>query len=357
MKIKAGVVIAWTLSLTVTIWIWSGVGSKQETTENESSQINELSLPSVKSKILTSEPVSQTIVLNGQTKAKRQVKIKSEASGKIEQVYFKKGESVKAGQLLAKISPSDLPSKLKSAKAFEEQKRLEYLATQELNTTGFQNATQLATALSGYEQAKSQTISLQFQLEHTEIRAPFDGIINDRFIEAGSYIRTADPVFELVDFSSLIIEAQISEMDVAKMNLGQNADIELLHGERLIAVVSFINKDANPQTRTYQVEFEIANPEIKVFAGTSATVYLSIAQEQAHFISPALLQLDDQGKLGIKALDNQTVVFYNVNLIESTPSGIWITGLPEQVEIITVGQGYVDNGQMVSATRETNRSN
>lgn len=313
----------------------------------------ELSLPSVKSKVIKSEIISQKVVLNGQTKAKRQVKIKSQATGQIQQVYFDKGDTVKAGQLLAKIETTDLPSKLSSAKAFEEQKRLEYIAAQELKTTGFQNATQLATAKSGYEQAKSQTISLQFQLEHTEIRAPFNGIINDRLIEAGSFIRSSDPVFEIVDFSSVIIEAQISEMDVAKVNIGETANVELLDGEQSDAVVSFINQDANPQTRTYKIELEIANPDIKVFAGASVTVSLSVSEEPAHFISPALLQLDDKGKLGIKALDGQRVVFYNVALIESTPSGIWITGLPETIEIITVGQGYVENGQNVSAVRES----
>ena len=68
----------------------------------------------------------------------------------------------------------------------------------------------------------------------------------------------------------------------------------------------------------------------------------------AHRVSPALFTLDDAGALGVRAIDQDNrVVFYAVDVIEDTPEGAWVTGLPSAVNLITVGQEFVLVGQLV----------
>lgn len=294
MKIKTGVVIAWVLSFAVTIWIWSGSFSDDTNLPETVSATTTEVLPSVQSEWKSSEMISQNLILNGQTAAKRKVQVKAEASGRISKINFNKGDRIKKGDVIAIIDSTDLPAKLTSAKALEEQRRLEYLAAQKLNKEGFQNPAQLAASLAFYELAKSQTISLNYLLTNMNIKAPFNGTVNDRMIETGSYIKTGDPVVEIVDFSSMLVSAQISENDIAKIKLGQKADIDLVNGSSASATTSFINADANPATRTFEVEFEIKNPKTLLLAGTSAVVNLPVIEKRAHFISPALLLLDDK---------------------------------------------------------------
>ena len=74
----------------------------------------------------------------------------------------------------------------------------------------------------------------------------------------------------------------------------------------------------------------------------------------AHVVSPSLLSLDDAGNIGLRIIDQQSQVqFINVNIIGDDSQGVWVTGLPPQTTVITVGQEYVSPGQQVSAVMET----
>ena len=67
-------------------------------------------------------------------------------------------------------------------------------------------------------------------------------------------------------------------------------------------------------------------------------------------MSPAAVSLDHDGALGVKVVDDQSIVrFYPIEIVRSQIEGIWVTGLPETAQIITVGQGYVSTGETVRA--------
>ncbi len=358
MKIKAGVIFAWILALTVTLWIWSGVFLKGQVVPEVGAAAPVATLSRVQTEWNLAEPMVRYITLNGRTAAKRSITVKSETSGKILTMPFQKGDTVQKGDLIARIDTADLPARLTSSKALEEQRRQEFLATQKLVNQGFQNAAQLATANALYEQAKAQTVGLTYQLAFTDIRAPFNAVLNSAFVEAGSVIRNGDPIVELVDFSSLKVVADVSENNIGFVNLGDDAAIDLVQGETAIGKATYIDTAANAATRTFAVEFEITEKLNRPMAGSSAVIRIPMPTTPAHFISPALLILDDDGKLGIKTLEsNGIVAFHNIDIIESTPKGVWVSGLPERVQIITVGQGFVVSGQQAVAVPSTAKAN
>jgi multidrug efflux system membrane fusion protein len=67
----------------------------------------------------------------------------------------------------------------------------------------------------------------------------------------------------------------------------------------------------------------------------------------AHKISPSILLLNDSGKLGIRSVDGDIVKFNNVTILEDSESGLWITGIPKNLELIVQGQGFVEDNQKV----------
>jgi len=68
----------------------------------------------------------------------------------------------------------------------------------------------------------------------------------------------------------------------------------------------------------------------------------------AHRIPSGILSLDDNGVIGIRTVGaDERVEFKRVTLIDDTPEGLWVTGLPEKITVITVGQDYVKEGQKV----------
>ena len=350
MKIKVGVVFAWILALSVTVWIWSGVFLRGDIPAEVGAAAPTPTLPRVQTEIKHAESVVQQLKLNAYTAAKRSIMVKSETGGKVLKVPFSKGDRIERGDLVARIDTTDLPARIVASKALEQQRQEEFISTEKLVSQGFQNASQLAAARSLLEQARAQTLSLEYQLAYTDIRAPFDVVINQSFVETGSIIRAGDVVIELLDFSTIKVITDVSENDIRNVSIGQEASIELVQGETAVGVATYIDAVANAATRTFSVEFEIRAPVSRPLSGSSAVVNIPLTPTFAHFVSPALLILDDDGELGLKSLsDDGFVMFHNVDIIESTPKGVWVSGLPEQVHLITVGQGFVTNGQQAVA--------
>ena len=83
------------------------------------------------------------------------------------------------------------------------------------------------------------------------------------------------------------------------------------------------------------------------------TVTIPTGQMSAHFISPAILSLGTDGQLGVKTVqDDDTVAFHPVVVEQAQTDGVWVSGLPEQARIITIGQGFVSAGEPVVPTPE-----
>jgi multidrug efflux system membrane fusion protein len=98
---------------------------------------------------------------------------------------------------------------------------------------------------------------------------------------------------------------------------------------------------------------EIPNKNGAIRDGVTAEMHITGAQVEAHRISPAILALDEKGALGVRIVDEKKhVKFVLVKIVADTPQGIWVSGLPKKVMIITVGQDYVTNGQVVNVAED-----
>jgi multidrug efflux system membrane fusion protein len=182
------------------------------------------------------------------------------------------------------------------------------------------------------------------------VRAPFDGMLQERSVEIGDYLRAGDPVATFVDNTRLIVTGSIAEQDAGFVRVGTLATAHLVTGEVVSGSIRYIAPVADEATRTFTVELELPNPAGKLPAGVTTEMRIPAGVVLAYQVSPSLLTLDAEGELGIKTVDaDGKVFFHRVSIAESGNNGIWVTGLPEQANIIVVGQGYVSAGQAVKA--------
>lgn len=176
-------------------------------------------------------------------------------------------------------------------------------------------------------------------------------------VELGDYVEPGQSLLTLVEVERLKVSAQIPQQDVANLALGQRVAVKLLDGRSLPGRLHFIAAAAEPGTRSFRIEVEVANPQRLRLAGASATLTIDTGEALAHAVSPALLSLDAEGRPGIKWLDERQVVqFSRVELLNVSNQQAWVAGLPPRVALITVGQGFVQPGQAVLA-REAGRVN
>ena len=79
---------------------------------------------------------------------------------------------------------------------------------------------------------------------------------------------------------------------------------------------------------------------------------IEIDKVKAHKISPSILLLNDEGKLGIRIIQEGNLAkFVEIIILEDSEEGLWVTGIPEKVEIIIQGQGFVEDDQEVITNR------
>ena len=131
--------------------------------------------------------------------------------------------------------------------------------------------------------------------------------------------------------------------------MGQPASVRLLDGRTLEGRVDFISNVADAKTRSFRIEADVAPGAAEPRAGVSAELRITVGVERARFASPSILVLDDRGRVGVKAVDeNHTVVFHPVALVRTQADGVWVSGLPEDARVIVQGQGFVTGGQVVA---------
>ena len=106
-------------------------------------------------------------------------------------------------------------------------------------------------------------------------------------------------------------------------------------------------------TRMFPVEVLVENTNHQIVSGLTAEVMLTFEQNKAHFITPAILALKEDGTVGVKIINEQNrAEFYPVDILSHTENGMWVKGIPEKIRLITVGQEYVTVGQKVDPLKD-----
>tara|TARA_B110000196_G_scaffold51082_1_gene41836 strand:- start:412 stop:1497 length:1086 start_codon:yes stop_codon:yes gene_type:complete len=357
---KKSVLLAVTLLLAVSAWIGSGLlvdqkptsapGVSADSTENMGSQ--SVLPPAVQVRILAAAPVSRKLHLMGVTQPKRFVQLRAQTAGAVVVVHADKGEMLKAGDLVIRIDIRDRKARQRQAKALVAQRLAEYRAASELSKKKLSSKTTVAEAQALLEAAKASLQGIELDMRHTRVTAPFAGIIERRFVEIGDYLDVGDPVADLLDLSEVVISGQASERDIGQLRTGMPAQLTLSGGQRLTGTVTFIAHASDSATRTFRVEVTASNKNFAVASGMTAKISLNMGTTPGHLLTPAVLTLDDEGRVGVKIIDSSSRVrFLPVDLILDTPDGMWLGGLPDTIELITVGHEFVSAGQQVTVSR------
>ncbi len=155
----------------------------------------------------------------------------------------------------------------------------------------------------------------------------------------------------MVDLSSIKVSGYVPELDVERIGVGEPASVRLVTGETVEGRISYLSPVADPDTRTFEVEVTVANPDRRVRAGMTAETSIELPPVEAHRIPQSALTLDDQGRMGVRIAEGggetASARFLPVEIVRETPEAIWVAGLPPQARVIVAGQEFVREGRPV----------
>ena len=342
--------IAFYILAAVLIWILSGIlggNGKNEALEgkNMSKEINET--VSVRVMETSSEKKVFYLTIRGKTEANKKINLNPKTSSNV--IFTsKKGDFVKKNDLVCSLEEENRSAMLDEAFALQNQASLQYDAINKLKVDGYRSENDLAMAEAKLKSADAKVKMAQNELNNTKILSPFDGYIEEVYVEIGSLIGPSLPCVTIIQLDPMKVVGEVTEKEVGKIEIGSKVEIELLNNRVLKGLVKFVSKSASPLTRTYMVEAEVSNISGEIREGLTAEIKVPIRETTAHLIPSYLLSLNDSGELGVKiAIDNKAS-FKNISIIEDTPEGLWVEGLPKITKIITVGQEYVIEGQEIN---------
>lgn len=340
----------WAIGIAVALLVWLASGQLGPLTEASEvePEISQPDLVTVRVETRQAEPYVTQITARGKTEAKRSVTVRAQTGGRVEILPVEKGSVVKAGDLLCQLAMEDRKIKLQEAAAAVAHARLEHEGALKLKKQGYQSETNIAAARVRLINAQAQLTTRQLDFEYLKIRAPFDGVVQQRPVDIGDLLERSGICAEVLDPDPMLVVGHVTEQEVEQISLGDTTQITLNNGRSEPGKVTFISHAADPTTRTYRVEVAIPNADNAVRDGLSADIEIARDAVKAHLVSPALLSLDDAGLLGIRILDNQDRIRYlHVDIVSDTQEGVWVSGLPEEIRLVTVGQEMAFEGQQV----------
>lgn len=289
-----------------------------------------------------------TVQVQGQLLPARHLALRAQVNGTLTHRPTL-GQTVAAQEPLITLSDEGRTARLEQAKAELALRQAEANAGVRLRRERHISETDYLGLVAAAANAKAAVADAQLALEHTQLTAPFAGQVDQLPVEEGDFVQAGETLLTLVDVSHLKLSALIGQQQVSSLTPGLPVTAVLLDGRKLEGQLNFVAQEADRQTRSFALEARLDNPQQWRVAGGSASLQIHLPEQQAYRLSPALLALTKEGRLGVYVVDEaQRMQLQPVKLLNITPDEAWVDGLPEQVQLVTRGAGFVAQGEKVN---------
>jgi multidrug efflux system membrane fusion protein len=291
---------------------------------------------------------ARAIRLSGLTAADKRSALAARAEGVIASLDLVKGGTVTEGALVMTLEGPETLAQAEIAAIALAQRERELERAEILFSGGNTPEIEVTNARSARDAAAAELTRARAAVDRLELRAPFAGIVDTVEVELGEWVQTGAPVATILALDPIIVRAEVSEVDLGSVAMGAKAQVRLVNGTELTGTVRLVAREASAETRTFPVEIELPNPDLAISSGMTAEVQLSASPVRAVVVPRSVITLAETGALGVRVVGADDVAgFAPVAIVDDTPDGLVVTGVPEGQRIIVAGQDLVRNGDKV----------
>ncbi len=387
--------IAATIFLVVLIWMISGIFKEKK--HNDIVSTNK----TVKYKSITSLALNKapSLRLNGTVIAKKNVPLYPQSDGKVVKVFVKSGQILKAGSPIIAMESKNKNEVLQKAQKNLKSIQLNYDSVLALYNKDLASKIDLDNAITTLENAKSDLALANTDLAHIIVRAPFDGYVDYINVHEGNVLQfpfaTDSSVANYVSLDDMVVHVYLSEqersligkhleksIEINKVDFKENynekdsktknnvksksstADLKIdriqdaqsqnleigkviYDNKEYVGKLRFLSKVIDNTNNSFLLELGIDNKSQLLMNGQTVEVVLYGQAISSHLVPQSALILNEKGNaLTVKVINNQEVKSYDVVVLDESEEGVWIHGLPDKAEVITVGQAYIEDGKL-----------
>lgn len=305
---------------------------------------------SVRIEVVTAQNMPIEVPLRGRTKAKSSVSVVAQTAGIVQTVAVKKGQRVNTGDTMCTLDQGARKLAVDQAQAGVDQAQTAYNSNLELVKKGVAAPNTTLAAEAALKGAQAQLQNAQLELDRTVIKSDITGTVSDPMTSVGNMLAMGQPCATVVELDPMLFIASVPEARIQYARVGLKAAVTTITGNKAEGTVSYIAPTADDATRSFPIEIDLPNADLSLRDGITAEAIVNVGTAPVHVLPQSVLTLDDAGVLGIRTVeDGNKVAFHAVTIIRDTREGVWVTGLPFKVNVITVGQEFVQPGQIVDA--------
>jgi membrane fusion protein (multidrug efflux system) len=292
-----------------------------------------------------------------QIRSVRNIEIRAQEKGYLQNIYVDEGQFVKTGQLLFRIMPKIYEAELLKAQAETKAAEIELQNTQVLSDKNVVSKNELAMAQAKLEQAKAEVALARLHLSFTEIRAPFDGYIDRIPLKLGSLIDEGELLTSLSDNSQMFAYFNVSEPEYLDYKTspksGEHSKVNLLLANNqplpYSGVVETIESEFDSETGNIAFRAKFPNPDRLLKHGETGKVQMTVPLRNA-LIIPQKATYEIQDKVYVFVVDKNNVVkSRNITINNQMPDLYEVSGgLSEHEKILVEGvQKVKDNDKII----------
>jgi len=245
----------------------------------------------VQVKEIKEETFNHYLISYGNVEADKYAMISPEMAGRIEIIHVNVGDYVSKGQLLVSLNTDAVNKQISALKSSFELASTTFKKLDTLWKQGIGSEIEYLSSKSTKENLEAQLESLHAQKRMSQIRAPFNGIVDKIFPKKGELASPMFPVIEFVNLTHLIIKAEISEKYIGKVHKGDKVELTFssLPGYKKEFPINRISKVIDSKNRTFEIELRISNPGEIIKPNMVSTIRIKDFSSDMAFVIPSLV--------------------------------------------------------------------
>ena len=265
----------------------------------------------------------------------------AKVEGEVREVLVEEGDDVSSGQVIARLDGDRLRLELSESGARLRKMERDYERNKDLRGKGLLSEGDFEKLQYDLEALKASYNLASLELDYTQIRAPIDGVISERYIKLGNTISVGDPVYRVTNFDPLVAYLHVPEREYRRIEPGQpvGLDVDALDGPPIIAEVTRVSPVIDPVTGTFKITIEIRDEQRRIKPGMFARIGVVYDTHVNALQVPRSALVEDLGETSVFIVEDNVAVRRAVEIGISDRGMVEITsGLNDDDEVITVGQ-------------------
>jgi len=275
----------------------------------------------------------------------------AKVGGEVRDIRVEEGDEVTTGQILLRLDGDRLRFEAQQAEANLRKLQRDFQRNRDLKERSLISPGDFEKIQYEMEALEATFRLAELELGYTEIRAPIDGVVSQRFVKLGNTIEVNTPTFQITSLEPLVSYLHVPEREYRRIGIGQNASIavDALQGVRFEGTVVRVSPVVDPLTGTFKITIEVSDPSRRLKPGMFGRISIVYDKRENALKIPRSAIVQEAGEPSIFVIDDDTAHrrVVHTGYVEAGQIEI-VDGLSDGEQFVLVGQTGLREGSKVA---------